>query len=75
MPIYPIRVFPDPVLRTKTTPITEFGPELARLIDDMLEVMYEAPGVGPAGRDGARPLQASAGKLILSAAARGAKAD
>jgi peptide deformylase len=49
MPIYPIRVFPDPVLRTKTTPITEFGPELARLIDDMLEVMYEAPGVGLAG--------------------------
>ncbi len=49
MPIYPIRVFPDPVLRRATTPITEFGPELSRLIDDMLEVMYEAPGVGLAG--------------------------
>ncbi len=49
MPIYPIRVFPDPVLRAPTTPITEFGADLARLIDDMLEVMYEAPGVGLAG--------------------------
>jgi peptide deformylase len=49
MPLYPIRVFPDPVLRSATTPITDFGPELKRLADDMLEVMYEAPGVGLAG--------------------------
>lgn len=46
MAIYPIRVFPDPVLRTATTPVTDFGPELAHLADDMLETMYEAPGVG-----------------------------
>ncbi len=46
MAIYPIRVFPDPVLRAGTTPVTEFGPELSRLADDMLETMYEAPGVG-----------------------------
>jgi peptide deformylase len=49
MPIYPIRVFPDPVLRAPTTPVTEFGSDLARLVDDMLETMYEAPGVGLAG--------------------------
>jgi peptide deformylase len=49
MPIYPIRVFPDPVLRAATTPVTVFGAELARLVDDMLETMYEAPGVGLAG--------------------------
>lgn len=49
MPIYPIRVFPDPVLRAPTTPIRKFGSELARLVDDMLETMYEAPGVGLAG--------------------------
>jgi peptide deformylase len=49
MPIYPIRVFPDPVLRSATTPITDFGPDLARLVDDMFDVMYEAPGVGLAG--------------------------
>ena len=46
MAIYPIRVFPDPVLRTATTQVTDFGPELAHLADDMLETMYEAPGVG-----------------------------
>lgn len=46
MAIYPIRVFPDPVLRMATTPVTDFGPELARLAEDMLETMYEAPGVG-----------------------------
>lgn len=46
MAIYPIRVFPDPVLRAATTPVTEFGPDLARLADDMLETMYAAPGVG-----------------------------
>ena len=49
MPRYPIRVFPDPVLRARTTPVTEFGADLANLIDDMLEIMYEAPGVGLAG--------------------------
>ena len=49
MPIYPIRVFPDPVLRAPTVPITDFGPDLARLVDDMLETMYGAPGVGLAG--------------------------
>jgi peptide deformylase len=46
MPIYPIRVFPDPVLRARTAPVTEFGRDLRRLVDDMLETMYEAPGVG-----------------------------
>ena len=49
MAIYPIRVFPDPVLRTVTTPVTDFGPELSKLADDMLETMYAAPGVGLAG--------------------------
>ncbi len=46
MAIYPIRVFPDPVLRTGTSPVTDFGPDLRRLADDMLETMYAAPGVG-----------------------------
>ena len=46
MAIYPIRVFPDPVLRAEAAAVTDFGPELARLADDMFETMYEAPGVG-----------------------------
>lgn len=43
---YPIRTFPDPVLSMKASTITEFDDELRKLADDMLEVMYEAPGVG-----------------------------
>jgi peptide deformylase len=38
--------FPDPRLRTKAHPVTDFGPELARLVADMFETMYEAPGIG-----------------------------
>jgi peptide deformylase len=38
--------FPDARLRTKAQPVTEFGPELKRLVADMFETMYEAPGIG-----------------------------
>ncbi len=38
--------YPDPRLRTKAKPVTDFGPELQRQIDDMLETMYAAPGIG-----------------------------
>ena len=37
---------PAPVLRKKARKITDFGPELQLLIDDMVETMREAPGVG-----------------------------
>lgn len=37
---------PDPVLRKKARKVTDFGPELQKLIDDMVETMHEAPGVG-----------------------------
>lgn len=46
MAIYPIRTFPDPVLSMRASDVTEFGDDLARLADDMLETMYDAPGVG-----------------------------
>lgn len=46
MPIYPIRTFPDPVLSMRAAPVTAFDADLARLADDMLETMYDAPGVG-----------------------------
>jgi peptide deformylase len=46
MAIFPIRTFGDPVLRTPAEPISEFTSALERLVDDMLETMYEAPGVG-----------------------------
>ncbi len=42
----PIITLPDPVLRTKSSAVEQVDEELRRLIDDMLETMYAAPGVG-----------------------------
>ncbi len=38
--------FPDPRLRTRAAPVRDFDAPLARLIEDMLETMYAAPGIG-----------------------------
>lgn len=38
--------FPDPRLRTLAKPVTRFDADLQRLIDDMFETMYAAPGIG-----------------------------
>ena len=46
MNLLPILEFPDPRLRTKAVPVTEFGPELATLVDAMFDTMYESPGIG-----------------------------
>src|SRR5512141_2478842 len=37
---------PEPVLRRKARPVTKFDDKLQTLIDDMIETMREAPGVG-----------------------------
>lgn len=42
----PILEFPDPRLRTKAAPVTEVDDSIRKLIDDMFETMYEAPGIG-----------------------------
>lgn len=46
MAIRKILHYPDKRLRIPGKPVTEFGPELSQLIDDMAETMYAAPGVG-----------------------------
>lgn len=46
MPKLTILEFPDPRLRTIAVPVEHFDGSLARLIDDMFETMYEAPGIG-----------------------------
>ncbi len=46
MTVRPIITIPDPVLRKACAPVTEIDDTLATLIDDMLETMYHAPGVG-----------------------------
>ncbi len=42
----PILIHPDPRLKKMCDPVTEFSPELASLAEDMLETMYDAPGIG-----------------------------
>jgi peptide deformylase len=46
MAIYPIRTFGDPVLRMETKPITDIDSAVHTLAKDMIETMYDAPGVG-----------------------------
>lgn len=49
MATLPILEYPDERLRNVGKPVTEFNDELQALIDDMLETMYAAPGIGLAG--------------------------
>jgi peptide deformylase len=46
MALLQILEYPDPRLRTKAAPVTEFDAALRRLIEDMFETMYAAPGIG-----------------------------
>src|SRR4030067_3127979 len=46
MAVLEIRKYPKKVLKEKTLPVKEFNSELQKLIDDMIETMYAAPGVG-----------------------------
>jgi peptide deformylase len=38
--------YPDPRLRKRATPVDAVNDEIRRLVDDMLETMYAAPGIG-----------------------------
>jgi peptide deformylase len=46
MAVREIIVLGHPTLRQRARPVTRFGPELQQLIDDMIETMRKAPGVG-----------------------------
>lgn len=46
MALLEILEFPDPRLRTKAQPVTAVDEALRSFIADMLETMYEAPGIG-----------------------------
>jgi peptide deformylase len=46
MAIRTILHYPDPRLRHKAQPVAQVTPEIERLIEDMAETMYAAPGVG-----------------------------
>jgi peptide deformylase len=46
MAIFPIRTFGDPVLRAVANAVDEVDDGIRRLAQDMIETMYDAPGVG-----------------------------
>lgn len=46
MSLLAILEYPDPRLKKVAAPVTAFTPEIERLVKDMAETMYAAPGVG-----------------------------
>lgn len=46
MTIKPLIILPDPLLRQVSSPIERVDSDTSKLIDDMLETMYDAPGIG-----------------------------
>lgn len=46
MSLRPILIHPDPRLKKVCTPFEAIDPGVRRLVDDMLETMYDAPGIG-----------------------------
>lgn len=46
MALLPILRFPDPRLKKIAAPVTKIDDSIRRLIADMAETMYEAPGIG-----------------------------
>ncbi len=57
MAVLPIRVAGDPILRQKTRRVKVIGASIQRLIDDMIETMHAAPGVGLAAPQVGSPLR------------------
>ncbi|HEY8121822.1 MAG TPA: peptide deformylase [Myxococcota bacterium] len=46
MPLRPVLQFPDPRLKRKSAPIAKVTDEIRALAADMIEVMYDEPGIG-----------------------------
>src|SRR5688572_152930 len=57
MALREIVYLPNPILRKKSKPVTKFDKDLQTLIDDMIETMREAPGVGLAAPQINLPMQ------------------
>ncbi|EXL08702.1 peptide deformylase [Aquamicrobium defluvii] len=57
MTIKPLIILPDPLLRQVSKPVERVDDSLRRLADDMLETMYDAPGIGLAAIQIGLPLR------------------
>lgn len=56
MTIRRVRTYPDPFLKKKTEPVTEFDEKLKNLIQDMADTMYAEHGVGLAANQIGEPV-------------------
>lgn len=57
MSIRPLVILPDSQLRLVSSPVGEITAEVRRLVDDMFETMYDAPGIGLAAIQVGVPLR------------------
>lgn len=57
MALLEIVTLPDPILRRKAHKVTDFGKDFRTLVEDMIETMRDAPGVGLAAPQVAVPLR------------------
>ncbi|MFC7048817.1 peptide deformylase [Emcibacter nanhaiensis] len=57
MAILPIITVPDPMLKFSSTPVEKVDDALRKFMDDMLETMYDAPGIGLAAIQVGRPIR------------------
>ncbi|GHC67314.1 peptide deformylase [Limoniibacter endophyticus] len=57
MAIKPLIILPDPVLRLVSKPLERVDEDVRKLADDMLETMYDAPGIGLAAIQVGLPLR------------------
>ena len=57
MAVLEILHFPDPILKQKTRPVQKIDPSFQQLVQDMVETMYAAPGVGLAAPQVGHPLR------------------
>lgn len=65
MALHEIRIYPDPVLRNKTSRVERIDSALDRLIEDMVETMRAVSGVGLAANQVGVPLQLAVIDLSL----------
>ena len=56
MALLPICIYPDPVLRENAQSVNNIDNGIQRLIDDMIDTMHQAPGIGLAANQVGRPL-------------------
>jgi len=57
MALRPIIILPDPKLRLVSAPVGHVDDALRKLLDDMVETMHDAPGIGLAGIQIAEPIR------------------